>query len=449
MPSSAVQQSGVVIWKHKLLHSEPMWSREPDVSIISSIARHHLRIPEASLVSATFLGQGAFNKVYVITSSSLTQSYIFRVTLPVDPFYKTASEVATLSYIRNHTSIPVADVIAYSASADSQLGFEWILMERVPGVCMQDVWSKYFVVENSDNMSENHASMPWEKKEELIRVVTKYLLELRKISFKCIGSLYFASDINKHPNEPEPVALEDSRFVIGPLVSMNFFYGGIRALVPRQRGPFKDERRYIEALLNVVFEEVEMAQRLPKDDPLYHEDLVGDRKEILDALNSLQTALPSIFSCEPDPNGYILSHHDLSLSNIMVDPETFKIAGIIDWECIGTIPRWEDVFPRFLTVGLDIFIPEPPKRGSAVVVECWENWEKVQLRILFNKIVGEASEVKRQFISYLNDVTVLPERTMRWAQYIQARTRSSRTKCGDDGPDIVLSNSSTLGIGDV
>ena len=66
--------------------------------------------------------------------------YVFRVTLPVEPFYKTASEMVTLSYIRKHTSVPVPRIIACSSTADNELGFEWSLMDKIPDVSLKGVW---------------------------------------------------------------------------------------------------------------------------------------------------------------------------------------------------------------------------------------------------------------------------------------------------------------------
>jgi aminoglycoside phosphotransferase (APT) family kinase protein len=69
-----------------------------------------------------------------------TPQYIFRATTPVEPFFKTVDEVATLSYLREHTSIPVPRVIAHSSTSDNEVGCEWILMEKIPGVALADAW---------------------------------------------------------------------------------------------------------------------------------------------------------------------------------------------------------------------------------------------------------------------------------------------------------------------
>ena len=78
-------------------------------------------------------------------------------------------------------------------------------------------------------------------------------------------------------------------------------------------------------------------------------------------------------------------HNDLSLANIIVDPTTFKVTGVVDWECIGTVPRWEDVI-RNSTMGLMLtrwrrtrIIPGIQRNDLARHgTELWENWKKVK-----------------------------------------------------------------------
>ena len=123
----------------------PRWLVDPDISIIKLLSRSYLQIPADHHLKATFLAEGAFNKLYTISTSGDSAvecqiPYVFRVTIPVGPFYKTASEVTTLSYIREHTSVLVPCIIAYSPTADNELGFEWILIEKVPSVSLETPW---------------------------------------------------------------------------------------------------------------------------------------------------------------------------------------------------------------------------------------------------------------------------------------------------------------------
>ena len=83
-----------------------------------------------------FSGVGTFNRLHTVSLSDCgdglgSLQYTLRVTPPVELFYKTASEVATLSYIREHTPVPVPCVIISNSTVED-VGFDWILMERVP-----------------------------------------------------------------------------------------------------------------------------------------------------------------------------------------------------------------------------------------------------------------------------------------------------------------------------
>lgn len=96
------------------------------------IARTHLDSCEGVLPAVTFHAQGAFSKLYKI--STMSEACLMRVSLPVDPRYKTESEVATIEFARQNTSLPVPQIIAFDSNNENELGFEWILMEMMPGV---------------------------------------------------------------------------------------------------------------------------------------------------------------------------------------------------------------------------------------------------------------------------------------------------------------------------
>lgn len=101
-------------WKENLWGDlEPEWTIEPNINIIAQIARRELRIPEEVACEVNFLASGAFNKVYTIQVGDDTCiQHIMRVSLPVQPHFKTMSETATITYIRHHTDIPAPKVWA-------------------------------------------------------------------------------------------------------------------------------------------------------------------------------------------------------------------------------------------------------------------------------------------------------------------------------------------------
>lgn len=118
-------------WEETLFDFIPHWKREPSLKEIESVCRQQLKVPAEHPCTVSFYAAGTFNKLYLIVCAD--QSSLMRVTLPVSPRYKTRGEVATLTWVREHTDIPVPKVIAFEDSNDNDIGFEWILMEIMPG----------------------------------------------------------------------------------------------------------------------------------------------------------------------------------------------------------------------------------------------------------------------------------------------------------------------------
>ena len=359
-----------------------------------------------------FLAEGAFNKVYTIVTSDdagveSQLPYVFRTTLPVEPFYKTASEVATLSYIREHTSVPVPRVIAHSSTADNELGFEWILMDRIPGVSLKNLWRE----------------MDMKTKERVTRAVARYVKQLQdRCSFGVTGNLYFRGSIPDKTVRTAPVT--DDRFVIGPIVTAFMFAGGRKLRLPRNLGPYSNDAEYMAALADAEAEDIKFLQSpeaRTHDD--FDEDLAEEASEIMEALRGLRGVLAVLFPSHR--RSFALTHHDLSLSNILVDPTTYKINGIIDWECTGTRSGWEDRYPVFLEGREREEKPEPlsPGDDDEVRVEQWEDWEKTILRPLWDKELGDVGhgddavdKMRLEWRRQLDWLEIYAEKVMEWVE---------------------------------
>ena len=404
----------------------PAWTENPQVPIIESLCRRHL-YPNPSLpvsLTITYLAEGAFNKIYTVSASTDSspepKAYIFRASLPVEPFYKTTSEVATLAYIRRYTTIPAPEVIAHCATAKNELGFEWILMEKIHGVPLREVWS----------------DMSISAKEEVTEQVAGCVLQMRALCrFDGIGSLYCRGALE------EGVDVLDGKhdaYVIGPLVTTFFFVGGRRLKVQRNRGPYLNDHDYMLAFTQVELEDMKLLRdSAPTADGTtsgdatdYDEDLAEEVPDIERTTHKLQGLLPSIFcspstspGTSPDPpkGEFVLCHHDLSLSNVIVDPATHKVTGIVDWECVAIIPTWEDTYPQFLE-GPEVHEePEPLADGetNSLRIELWDNWEKMRLRKVFDGVVGQCGdsgvqELKREFRAQLDMIEISVKPVERW-----------------------------------
>lgn len=401
----------------------PEWVRELDEAIIRSIAKQHLSpelpspLDEGSL-NVSFFTEGAFNKLYLISHAGHHTEYLFRVSLPVEPYFKTESEVATLAFLSAKTLIPVARVVAWDSNSNNELGFEWILMERVKGVTLQSVWRE----------------MSWQRKLVLTAEVAGMIKHLRDIRFDRIGSLYFESALIEQLDKrkrgdygkdgsvsdasekqgprgfetstrpitssllqvpdthdttqaqeahAEAVAAsekshedkwEDSHeeatskkpafgmprrtsppkridynnlggFTVGPLFDRIYFMDD-RVYLPGDRGPYESSQEMLRAEVDMQLEWVKNGRSIMHSKSLlaeagYCEDDFEQEAPTMEAVShAFLDILPQICQYEGPEQAFTLEHHDLNTSNILVDPTSYKITGIVDWEMTCLVPSW-------------------------------------------------------------------------------------------------------------
>ena len=146
--------------------------------------------------------------------------------------------------------------------------------------------------------------------------------------------------------------------------------------------------------------------------------------------------------CQHEEPGYVLHHHDLNASNILVDPASYEITEIVDWEMACLVPTWmASVHPEFLQ-DIDLMISdeaEPPTPSyehghdediedeEEVAIMETDRWESKQLRNHFDNMMRTLAvddddsaadhdwqaETKRNFKRYVWELT---ENTA-WSRY--------------------------------
>ena len=502
---------------------------EPDIIIIKAIASDYLasELPKTldlDEIEVEFFAQGGFNKLYSISCCGHNRKYIFRVALPLVPYYKTESEVAVLSYIKKNTSIPVARVIAWDSSVANSLGFEWILLEMIEGITLYDVWRK----------------ITWESKLKIVAELAPLLGQLRDHRFSRIGSLYFTgretppqdeheskntllalkistasasftsrgshdSDIdqperrysaltvaevaagvvqehgsppvssigalsitavnNGHDSQPEGASTENApehnQYIVGPILDP-LFYLYRRLYLPAHRGPYRTSREWMAA-------EIDIQRTWANTGPLiktltncedfdaydWDSDCDEEAPEMARLINDYQDILPSIFAADEGNSPYVIHHPDLSLANILIDPNTYEITGVIDWEMVQVVPEWKSSrYPKFLTEQMD-FPPEiddteprvptaaeydeDGEDYNAVIVERRDRWDNMMLRECFdstlsrtrgdNQISSYASNpanTKRKFEASIVDITDNTPWARSWLkQYLEDKVVAS------------------------
>ena len=411
--------------------SRPTWTKEPSTKVIKRIVSDHFKKPDLDDIKVEFLTQGGFNKIYMITVAD-SDAYIFRVSLPVDPYFKTTSEVNTRKMLREYTTIPIPETLAFDVSQQNVLGFEWTLMERMPGVTVEDMVKinnekppiTLLYDESSDRVSrEGWCKIPWDAKCKLVEDLVNICVQLFRIQTQSMGSVYGSEPIHMgirfQPNSfrtlarklqsmlitgraksnslntftsPQALQLPEG-YRVGTMVDMQLFWNqsvGIQI----SRGPFSSVRDWLKTWLTINKFNAEHPWQ--QDDESDDEsdassDSVDEDANVMWLVPELIDLLPKIFP--PSENEIFTLHHDdMSRSNILIDQDTCELTALLDWECVSFVPLWkaceiprilDDFAPREEEPKQDDFPPDEEGRRSHLYFEAVGQYEKTQLRDMF------------------------------------------------------------------
>lgn len=162
------------------------------------------------------MAEGGFNKVFLLTMDDGLE-VIARIPTPIagPAHYTTASEVATLDFLRNILEVPVPEVFASSNSVDNPVGAEYIIMERFHGESLASRWLSLSTSELKDVLTQ------------LVKMEQKIF----SFKFPAHGSLYCKEDLSE-----TSIDLPVGRFCVGPIAKRQFWFDE-RGKMQLDRGP--------------------------------------------------------------------------------------------------------------------------------------------------------------------------------------------------------------------
>lgn len=232
-----------------------------------------------------------------------TISLILRVAGKHLPRIKTQNEVAVLSWVRNNTRIPVPVVVGFDASSANAIGHEFTLLEKMDGVSVDTVYT---------HLDES-------KKAHLVSQLLDYLLELHRHPWQHCGGLSISE-----VGEVGPGRVVAETFWQGPEIAQ--YWGpdeSVESLNPG--GPYPDYTSYVKAHMAQYTKNIETHESL-----CWVRNLIPRIQAFIDFLNQ--------HTQELDRTRNILTHGDLHFGNIMCDPASADITGILDWEFSAVLP---------------------------------------------------------------------------------------------------------------
>ncbi|EEQ34143.1 Phosphotransferase enzyme [Microsporum canis] len=281
-------------------------------------------------VSMSKIGEGNFNKVFRLLMDDGAVA-IARIPHPNagPPRYMTMSEVATMEFVRSTLHVPVPKVLAWSASPDSPVGSEYIIMEEAKGTQLSELW--------------NDLDLP--SRRVIINDIISIEQKLLSVTFNLYGSLYFAKDTFPGCQTAEisgDIAQEikddvNIRFIIGPSAQREFWQKE-RAEMSLDRGPWKSAREYIEA---IAHREMAWISRYAKPNSKIsgYPRGKGSQKSPQAHIKLLEKYLAVAARFLPDDAELVrpeLWHPDIHDANIFV--QDGRITSIIDWQSVWAGP---------------------------------------------------------------------------------------------------------------
>ena len=257
-------------------------------------------------------------------------SWIIRFGMrPMDAYFNTAAqlerkinnEAAAIHLVRQRTTIPVPQIIAYHAhpSPTNPLGPDFpafVLMTAITGMTIEDCGINIHELGLASVPDANgHVPDALGGDESKRPILQRYLrdiadihAQLSRITFDRIGS--FVIDGNGEVS-------------IGPGADFGL-------------GPFESAKEYFE-LQAEAYEHLAVAEGLDDEGDVGSEDAAQLKRRFVASL--WRKAMMSLVDERDDRGPFPMRHGDLHSENILVD-ETGHIVGVLDWDCAGTVP-WE------------------------------------------------------------------------------------------------------------
>ncbi|KMQ48643.1 hypothetical protein HL42_0756 [Trichophyton rubrum] len=276
---------------------------------------------------------GMFNKAYIFTHDNDKQ-VIGKVPNPNAgiPHYTTASEVATLDFMRNVLKTPAP-----------KLGKVWPSLDP------------------SDKM-------------KIFLQIFDYQRVWTQKKFNAFGSLYYRDDLGESIRRPladeEGTQINElDRFAIGPATGREWSDDG-RSSLTCDRGPRKSLLEYRIAVGHREKLAIESRICAPKQlAMLYGPGLYQPTQEKrLDAVQSYLKLVSILLPSDPSLASGHIWHDDLHSENIFVSPKNpTEVVGIIDWQSTQISPLFDHCMdPAFLEydgspIGDSLKLPELPE----------------------------------------------------------------------------------------
>ncbi|KAG8756786.1 hypothetical protein FRC14_002656 [Serendipita sp. 396] len=334
---------------------------------VVQLAQHLSRILSRAFVSARMIDRGSYATVYQLidaplsSASTSTDTGSQKRNLPAvivrvssRPVYndvaideerlKIRTFVATMNLI--HDSAPkqirrnVPRILAYDTSATTKFGLGWVAMTRLAGSTLADCWTDFGVREKKKviedlagftrklarSTSQDHIGSIAVTERSWSRGPTPHTWTSLSIPRRRGANNLRPYDFAKKCQHPS---------------SWSFLHEAIESEIAFLRTHQRSAVRCFN--MNMVrLRQCGMEDEIPIDASFASTTSAVYRKQLRALADLARTVIETD---EDDEERFVLAHLHLVPENILVDPESGALTGIVDWEFAGFVPEWIALAP--------------------------------------------------------------------------------------------------------
>lgn len=202
------------------------------IPALKQVIADSLNYPSSDITSFTKLAEGGFNRIFQACFKDGRKA-VARLPYPstVPKQYAVANEVATLDFLRRKGfPVPRVYVSSSSSTGSNPVGAEYIVMEKMEGIPLGDIWY----------------SMTTKERYKVMKQIVELEKRLFELDLPASGSLYYRDELK--PGE-QVVAIpkqvdEERAFCIGPMAHYSWWHNE-RGFSGVDRGPCKCTSRFL------------------------------------------------------------------------------------------------------------------------------------------------------------------------------------------------------------
>ncbi|KAM3414316.1 hypothetical protein BST61_g10965 [Cercospora zeina] len=287
--------------------------------------------PGATAVRSWLKKEGGFNRIFIMELDSGPR-LVAKIPYPgvgLPQKLATASEVATITYLQQHTSVPIPRLLEWNSDAQNPVGCEYIIMQEARGALLSEKWPR----------------MTTRQRVSCIDSIFQNMKQLQDLEFPGYGCIYANDDLLTYPTKLEL----ESGFCLSQHCGSRYWDSNNAASKSPHRGPWNDLQGFADSLVDVGVARLPTAYSHTSAPP--YQGSPGEHRKLLSAGRSILRAMSASPKIQKAATP-LLFHPDLHARNIFVsENDPTVVTDIIDWQGAGVEPAfwYADETPDFAT----------------------------------------------------------------------------------------------------